>query len=104
MFAHHIESAQRMKDYFAGKEGVIAVIWGGSVVKGNERPDSDIDAIIVVTPEKLQQLQAEGRRTECIFGYCTYPEGYFDIKYCDREFLEAAAQRGRINGVSLRLS
>lgn len=94
MYLHHQESVEKLLEYFRPDPDVTAIILGGSVAKGLERSDSDIDAIVVVTPEKLQQLQAEGRRTECIFGYCTYPEGYFDIKYCDREFLEAAAQRG----------
>ena len=92
MYLHHQESVEKLLEYFRPDPDVTAIILGGSVAKGLERSDSDIDAIVVVTPEKLQQLQAEGRRTECIFGYCTYPEGYFDIKYCDREFLEAAAQ------------
>ena len=84
MYPHHQESIEKLLEYFRPDPDVTAIILGGSVAKGLERSDSDIDAIVVVTPEKLQQLQAEGRRTECIFGYCTYPEGYFDIKYCDR--------------------
>lgn len=72
MYQHHLESAQRCKEYFAGKEGVIAVIWGGSVVKGNARPDSDIDAIVVVTEEKYAELAAQKRTAEVITGYCTY--------------------------------
>lgn len=94
MFAHHIESAQRMKDYFAGKEGVIAVIWGGSVVKGNERPDSDIDAIIVVTEQKYAELAEKNALAQVIPGYCTYKGGYFDVKYKTKAILQRAAERG----------
>lgn len=92
MFQHHIESAQRMKEYFAGQPGVIAVIWGGSVVKGNERPDSDIDAIIVVTPEKYGELAAQNRLAEVITGHCTYEGGYFDVKYKTKAILQRAAR------------
>ena len=94
MYGHHIESAQRLKEYFAGKEGVIAVIWGGSTVKGNERPDSDIDAIVVVTDERYAALERERRTAEVITGYCTYEGGYFDVKYKTKGTLAEAAQHG----------
>ncbi len=93
-YRHHIESAARCRDYFAGKEGVIAVIWGGSTVKGNERPDSDIDAIVVVTEERYAQLAREKRTAEVIAGYCTYEGGYFDVKYKTKALLREAAERG----------
>lgn len=94
MYQHHLESAQRCKEYFAGKEGVIAVIWDGSVVKGNARPDSDIDAIVVVTEEKYAELAAQKRTAEVITGYCTYEGGYFDVKYKTKRILTEAARRG----------
>ena len=51
MYKHHEESLERLIEYFSDKEEVIAVIFGGSVAKGCERPDSDLDAMIVVTQE-----------------------------------------------------
>lgn len=62
MYKHHEESLERLKEYFAGKEGVIAVIFGGSVAKGCERPDSDLDAMVVVTEEEYR-LRAENHTT-----------------------------------------
>ena len=72
-------------------EGMIAIVLDGSIVKGNERPDSDVDAIIVVTEETYTALAAENRLAEVIQGYCTYPEGYFDIKYKTKKLLQEAA-------------
>lgn len=92
MYPHHIESAQKLREYFEGQEGVIAVVLDGSTVKGNARPDSDIDAIIVVTEEKYAELAAQNRLAEVISGHCTYEGGYFDIKYKTTAILRRAAE------------
>ena len=77
MYAHHQRSIQNLKGYYEGQEGVIAAVLDGSVVKGTARPDSDIDAIVVVTEEKFAKLKEEGRMTELVFG------GYAEKKYDD---------------------
>ena len=92
MYQHHIESAQKLKEYFEGQEGVIAVVLDGSTVKGNARPDSDIDAIVVVTEERYRELAASNRLAEVIPGHCTYEGGYFDVKYKTKAILQRAAQ------------
>ena len=92
MYRHHIESAQKLREYFEGKEGVIAVVLDGSTVKGNARPDSDIDAIVVVTEEKYAELSAQNRLAEVITGHCTYEGGYFDVKYKTKAILVRAAE------------
>ena len=93
MYRHHEESIERLGQYFQGRESVIAVVLDGSVVKGNARPDSDIDAIVVVTEEAYSRLANENRLAEVIHGHCTYPEGYFDIKYKTKRILTYAAER-----------
>lgn len=92
MYPHHIENAQKLRQYFEGQEGVIAIVLDGSTVKGNARPDSDIDAIIVVTEEKYAELAAQNRLAEVIPGHCTYEGGYFDIKYKTKAILRRAAE------------
>ena len=98
MYQHHEESLAIALDYFKTKsrlkDGLIAIIFGGSVAKGCERPDSDLDFMVIVTDEKYAQLKAEGIATEAIHGLCTYPEGYFDIKYYPKSFLSAVADHG----------
>ena len=91
MLQHHIESIEKLKEYFAGDEGVVAIVLDGSVVKGNARPDSDIDAIIVVTEEKYERLAAEKRLAEVVTGHCTYEGGYFDLKYKTKSILRRSA-------------
>jgi predicted nucleotidyltransferase len=76
MMKHHEESLQIMKDYFQADPEVIAFIFGGSVAKGEERPDSDLDGMIIIPDHAYEKRQSEGAIAECIYGKCTYPEGY----------------------------
>ena len=93
MYQHHIDSIEKLKEYYRHRKGIIAIVLDGSVVKGNARPDSDIDAIVVVTEEKFAELKKENRMTEVIAGYCTYEGGYFDVKYKTKTLLREAAEK-----------
>ncbi len=93
-YTHHRAAADSLVRYMEEQPGVVAVILGGSVAKGMARPDSDIDGEIVVTPQRYAQLEQEQRLSECVFGYCGYEGGYFDLKYMTKSFIEAVAQRG----------
>lgn len=94
MYRHHEESLKIMEKMFREKEGVIALVFGGSVAKGVERPDSDLDGMVIVTDEYYEHLLEENRLTEVISGYCTYEGGYFDVKYMTKEYLRQAARKG----------
>ncbi len=94
MYKHHEESIQKLIEYFKDMDGLISIILGGSVAKGLERVDSDIDAMIVVTDKKFEELISQNRETETVKGHCTYEEGYFDIKYMTLSYMETAARKG----------
>lgn len=94
MYRHHEESLEILKKYFQDKEEVIALIFGGSVAKGCERPDSDLDAMVVVTDEAYELRVKNNQTAETIDGYCTYEGGYFDVKYMTKQFLADAARKG----------
>ena len=87
MLKHHEESMKRLIDYYSAMEGVIAVVVGGSVMHGNARPDSDLDAIIVVTQAEYEKRKRENRLAEVVTGHCTYEAA------CRRACLRAHAQR-----------
>ena len=93
MYKHHEESLKIMVDHYRNQEGVIAFIFGGSVAKGMERPDSDLDGMAVVSEEEFERRVKENTSTEVIKGKCTYEEGYFDVKYITKEFLKLAAEK-----------
>src|SRR5699024_11616353 len=65
----HLESIEKMKEYLRPTEGIIGLVLGGSVAKGNERPDSDLDALVILPPEAYAKKLAEGRTAECVFGH-----------------------------------
>jgi len=94
MLKHHAESLQIMTEHFASNPEVIAFIFGGSVAKGEERPDSDLDGMIILTDHAYEIQRQKGILAECILDKCTYPEGYFDVKYLNKAYLEAAVERG----------
>ena len=94
MHQHHKESLENLKTYFGAREDVIALIFGGSVAKGCERPDSDLDAMVVITDSAYRLRVQNNTTTETIKGYCTYEDGYFDVKYMTKAYLEDAAYKG----------
>lgn len=94
MYKHHEESLKIMEELFYGRQEVIALIFGGSVAKGKERPDSDLDAMVIVPDEYFEKLLRENRTAECIHGMSTYEGGYFDIKYITKDYLKKAAECG----------
>ncbi len=93
MYQHHEESLRIMEKMFREREEVIALVFGGSVAKGMERPDSDLDGMAIVTDAYYEGLLEENRTAEVIPGHCTYEGGYFDIKYMTKDFLRKAAQK-----------
>ncbi len=78
MYKHHEDSLRIAIDYFKTqsrvKDGLIAIIFGGSVAKGCERPDSDLDFMVIVTDETYEQLKADGIATEAIHGLALIPK------------------------------
>lgn len=98
MYKHHEESLKKLVEYFTTisekKDDIIAIIFGGSVAKGRERIDSDLDCMVILTDEKCEELRLHNITGECITGYCTYEEGYFDTKYYNKDFLKAVAENG----------
>lgn len=94
MYQHHIESIENMKNYFAAKEEVIALVFGGSVAKGCEREDSDLDAMVIISDDKYAERKARNATAETIDDLCTYAHGYIDVKYMTKQFLKDAAEKG----------
>lgn len=94
LLQHHQESLGRMLDHLQSEPGLLAVILGGSVAKGMARPDSDLDAMVILTDEAYAARLERNAISDCIFGKCTYDNGYFDLKYFPIKYLLAAAERG----------
>ncbi|MCM1257281.1 MAG: nucleotidyltransferase domain-containing protein [Roseburia sp.] len=93
MYKHHEESIENMKEHFR-KHGAIALILVGSVVKGKERADSDLDGVVILSEEEYAEKEKSNTTTETIDGLCTYEGGYFDIKYVTKPYLKDLAEKG----------
>jgi len=94
MRPHHERAIRLLTEHFAQDPDCLAVIIGGSIAKGIERDDSDVDAMLLVTDERFRAQRAHGRLFYITGDFCDYPGGYIDAKYIDRAYLEAAAERG----------
>ena len=93
MYKHHAESIENMKAYFR-KQGAVALILIGSVAKGEERADSDLDCAVVLSEEEYAEKEKSNVITETLDGLCTYEGGYFDVKYMTKEYLKELAEKG----------
>jgi len=94
MYQHHEDSLKNMVDYFKDQDEIIALVFGGSVAKGMERIDSDLDAMVIISSMLYEEKKKKGMLSEVISDKCTYEGGYFDIKYMTKEYLQAAAIKG----------
>lgn len=70
----------------------IAVVLDGSLAKGTQRPDSDVDVYLVVTQEAFEVAEAEERLSYIDTEVATYDGGYVDIKVATIEYLQAAVR------------
>lgn len=93
MYKHHKQSIENMKKHFS-KQGAIALILVGSIAKGTERADSDLDGIVILSEEDYAKKEKNNTTTETIDGLCTYEGGYFDIKYMTKQYLKDLAEKG----------
>lgn len=94
MYEHHKQSIEKMKEYYRKWPEAIALFLTGSVANHNERIDSDLDGVVIVTEEFYQKKKKEMRLEETVFGECTYEGGYFDVKYMTKEKLQGIAENG----------
>ena len=93
MYKHHEQSIANMKDYYR-KQEAIALILIGSVAKGTERADSDLDGVVILSEEEYTKKEKNNTTAETIDGLCTYEGGYFDIKYMTKQYLKDLASKG----------
>lgn len=94
MYKHHQDSINNFINIYKDNLEIIAAILGGSVAKGKERIDSDVDIMLIVSDEKYEELTKQNRLSEVITDNCTYEKGYFDIKYFTKDYLIQASKVG----------
>jgi predicted nucleotidyltransferase len=80
-------------EYFRSQSDVLALILGGSLAKGTETDVSDVDVMVVLTPDAFAKRKQEKTFAEVIWDLATYDGGYVDVKYIDYNFLSLAAEK-----------
>lgn len=94
LWPHHIETLRNVVDRFEGDPTVLAVIFGGSLAHGFGREGSDIDLVVVVTPEEMARRRETLELTHASQELATYAGGYTDAKFVDLDLLRDVAARG----------
>jgi len=94
MHTHHIESIQRVTEYFERDPEVLALLLGGSIAHGFETAASDIDILIFVSEADYQKRFAENRIHFFNTELTTYEGGYVDGKYSTQAFVKQVITKG----------
>ncbi len=94
MKEHHRQSLEKLINILEKDERFLAVILSGSLAKGTESENSDIDVYLVVTDEDFQERMKRNNTSYSNSEVCDYPGGYIDGKIIDMNFLHAAAEKG----------
>lgn len=91
---HHQDTLDAYVRRVKADPNTIAVIAVGSVARGTERPDSDVDVYLVVPDEMFDSAIAAHHVSFVERIDATYPGGYIDVKLATVAYLDAAAERG----------
>jgi predicted nucleotidyltransferase len=91
---HHDEALGRYLLRAQRRPEVLGVVLAGSLARGTERPDSDIDLYVVVTEEAWAAALREERIMFVDREDVGYPDGYFDVKLVTPAYLDEAADHG----------
>jgi len=94
MKPHHKKAIEKFIEKIKNDKRFLAIIIAGSVAKGMERDDSDIDVILVATDEEFEKRKRRNRYLYFETQFCDYPGGYIDGKIVNLQFIKTVAERG----------
>ncbi|WP_243231756.1 nucleotidyltransferase domain-containing protein [Microbacterium sp. CIAB417] len=80
-------------DQVAADPDTVGVVVIGSVARGTEREDSDVDVYLVVTADAFARSAAEDRWAWVDRRGRDYPGSYIDVKLADLDYLRRAVER-----------
>jgi predicted nucleotidyltransferase len=94
MYPHHQQTIQRLTEHFRTDPNFVALIIGGSIVKGWALENSDVDFVLVATDEEYARRTASRQYGYFSRDFSDYPDGYVDGKIIDLNFLREVADHG----------
>ncbi len=94
LYPHHLRTIDRLIDHFKDDPNFLALLIGGSLVKGYGNEGSDVDFILIATDEEYARRLSNRSLTYFSTELCDYPGGYVDGKIVNVAFLKEVADRG----------
>lgn len=92
---HHRKATERARIRLIDQNlDILAILVGGSIAKGIEREDSDVDLIAVVTDEGYHARLSSNKVAFFWGDICDYQGGYVEGRFVSRAFIKDAAERG----------
>ena len=94
MREHHQRTIAKLTELFQNDPRYPAMIIGGSIVKGREAENSDVDIMLLATNREYARCVAAQDFWYVNREICDYPSGYAEGKIIDRQYLVDTAERG----------
>ena len=95
MHDHHQRALDKARGRLLEQEpGLLAILIGGSIAKKCERPDSDLDLIVVLSDERFEHRRQACQVAFLWFDVCDYAGGYVEGRFIGRSFLREAVTGG----------
>lgn len=94
MYAHHHRTIDRLIQVFQDDPAFLGLIVGGSIARGWEREDSDVDIVLVATDAEYARRAPANDLHYFTRELCDYDGGYVDGKVVNRAYLEEVAGHG----------
>lgn len=93
-YEHHKEAVERYIEKVKVHKEVLAVILSGSLAKGIEKENSDIDLYVVIDDNAYKTVDKKLQYCVTDHELCEYASGYIDAKLVSLSFLKAAVVHG----------
>jgi hypothetical protein len=91
---HHEQTIAAFTDHHAALPDTVGVVLVGSVARGDERPDSDVDVYLVITDDAYAAAGRAGAIAYVSHIGVAYEGGYVDVKLASPSYLRAAVEAG----------
>jgi predicted nucleotidyltransferase len=93
MQRHHKKTIENLIDHFKDDERFPAMIIAGSVAKGCQQDNSDVDFMLIATDKEFEQRQKDVQLHVTVDHLCESPT-YTDGKVINLQFLSDVADHG----------
>jgi predicted nucleotidyltransferase len=91
---HHRQAIDRLVDELETDPRFLAVLLAGSIARGTEMEDSDVDLILIASADEHSRRLPEGDFSYLNTEACDYPGGYAEAKVVPLSYVEEVAERG----------